>query len=82
MPVPFGFGISDFVAVGQLALRIYKSCEILMRDFISLLIIVQAKQLPTYSQLSAVKFNHFIVCFKRRQRPKYRIRFLPQDKQG
>ena len=26
MPVPFGFGISDFVAVGQLAWRIYLSC--------------------------------------------------------
>ncbi|CAD6579128.1 MAG: hypothetical protein ASARMPRED_008957 [Alectoria sarmentosa] len=27
MPVPFGFGISDFVAVGQLAWRIYLSCK-------------------------------------------------------
>ena len=26
MPVPFGFGISDFVAVGQLAWKIYLSC--------------------------------------------------------
>lgn len=26
MPVPFGFGVSDFVAVGQLAWKIYQSC--------------------------------------------------------
>ena len=26
MPVPYGFGVGDFVAVGTLAWRVYRSC--------------------------------------------------------
>ena len=69
MPAPFGFGISDFVAVGQLAWRIYLSCIAKTHIEIGNILTDFKVELPrAYLELSARNLNRFTVCWKKLER--------------
>ena len=71
MPVPFGFGISDFVAVGDLAWRIYLSCMTKLYRSNDGTDKFQAKLPRGYLQLSVGSLSRCTVFWKRLPTPNY-----------